>query len=141
MPLSGDWFNELGSKMTLQMNGQDVTGYYYTAVGDAEGTYSLTGRTNASNTVLGFSIAWQNDYGDSESATAWSGEYHAQDDVIVTTWLLTAQTDEADDWKSTTVGKDVFQRQSPSKDVVSRAKRLRAPSHPTRLLRRRKSKA
>lgn len=136
MPLSGDWFNELGSKMTLQINGQDVTGYYYTAVGDAEGIYNLAGRTNNSNTVLSFSVAWQNDYGDSESATAWSGEYHDQDDIIVTTWLLTSQTDEEDDWKSTLVGKDIFQRQSPNKDAVSHTKLMRAPSHPTGLLRR-----
>lgn len=139
MALSGDWYNELGSKMTLIVNGQDVTGYYYTAVGDAEGIYDLAGRTNDNNTVVGFSVAWQNAYGDSESATAWSGEYHQQDDIIVTTWLLTSQTDEPDDWKSTLVGKDIFQRNPPNKELVSRAKLMRAPSHPARLLSSRRS--
>jgi hypothetical protein len=132
MPLNGDWFNELGSKMTLNVDGQDISGKYFTAVGDAEGIYDLSGRTNEDNTVLGFSIAWQNSYGDSESATAWSGEYHSDEDVIVTTWLLTDQTDEANDWKSTTVGKDVFQRQSPSERAVSQARRFCAPAHPLR---------
>jgi hypothetical protein len=56
MPLNGDWFNELGSKMTLNLDGQNI-----------------------------------------------SGEYHSDEDVIVTTWLLTIQTEEANDWKSTTV--------------------------------------
>jgi hypothetical protein len=141
MPLSGDWYNELGSKMTLVVDGQHVTGHYYTAVGDAEGIYHLAGRTNRDNTVLGFAVAWQNEYGDSESATAWSGEYHDSDDIIVTTWLLTSQTDEPDDWKSTLVGKDIFQRQSPDKDAVSRAKLMRAPSHPADLSRPGKSEA
>lgn len=141
MPLSGDWYNELGSKMTLQLDGEHVTGYYYTAVGDAEGIYHLAGRANRNNTVLGFAVAWQNEYGDSESATSWSGEYHEADDVIVTTWLLTSQTDEPDDWKSTLVGKDTFQRQSPNKDAVSQASAMRAPSHPAILLTSRKSQA
>jgi hypothetical protein len=133
MAFSGDWFNELGSKMTLEVDGQDITGEYYTAVGDAKGIYDLSGRTNESNTVLGFSVAWQNAYGDSESATAWSGQYHGDEDVIVTTWLLTDQTDEADDWKSTLVGKDVFQRQAPTEQAARQAKLFRAPSHPASL--------
>jgi len=83
--------------------GNDISGEYFTAVGDAEGIYDLSGRTNEDNTVLGFSVAWQNSYGNSESVTAWSGEYHSDEDVIVTTWLLTIQTEEANDWKSTTV--------------------------------------
>jgi hypothetical protein len=72
MPLNGDWLNELGSKMTLNVDGQDISGEYFTAVGDAEGICDLSGRTNEDNTVLGFSVAWQNSYGDSESVTAWS---------------------------------------------------------------------
>jgi hypothetical protein len=100
------------------------------AFGSAQ--YELSGRTNEDNTVLGFSVAWQNSYGDSESVTAWSGEYHSDEDVIVTTWLLTVQTDEVNDWKSTTVGKDVFQRQAPTERVVAQARRFRAPAHPVR---------
>ena len=137
MPLSGDWFNELGSKMSLKVDGQDITGEYQTAVGDAEGIYDLSGRTNETNSVLGFSVAWQNAYGDSESATAWSGQYHSDEDVIVTTWLLTDQTNESDDWKSTLVGKDVFQRLAPKEQAVRQAGLFRAPSHPASL---RKSK-
>lgn len=133
MPLSGDWFNELGSKMTLKVAGREITGQYYTAVGDAEGIYDLSGRTNDGNTILGFSVAWQNSYGDSESATAWSGEYHSDEDVIVTTWLLTDQTKESDDWKSTLVGKDNFQRQPPNERIASQARLFRAPSHPASL--------
>ncbi len=133
MPLSGDWFNELGSKMSLKVDGQDITGEYQTAVGNAEGIYDLSGRTNESNSILGFSVAWQNAYGDNESATAWSGQYHSDEDVIVTTWLLTDQTDDADDWKSTLVGKDVFQRQAPKEQAARQARLFRAPSHPASL--------
>jgi hypothetical protein len=63
MPLSGDSFNELGSKMTLKVDGRKITGQYYAAAGDAEGIYDLSGRTNDDNSILGFSVAWQNSYG------------------------------------------------------------------------------
>jgi Avidin family len=132
MPLDGDWYNELGSKMTLEVHGQEIRGRYFTAVGDAEGIYHLSGRTNESNTILGFSVAWQNSFGDSESATAWSGQYLSDEDEILTTWLLTDQTDEADEWKSTNIGQDVFQRQAPNKQTIQKAVLLRAPSHPAR---------
>lgn len=133
MPLSGDWFNELGSKMTLEVDGQTITGRYHTAVGDAEGIYLLMGRTNETNTVLSLSVAWQNSYGDSESATAWSGQYYSDEEKIGTTWLLTDQTDEGNEWKSTLVGKDAFQRQPPEEEAIRKTQLFRAPSHPARL--------
>lgn len=133
MSLSGDWYHELGSKMILNVDGRDVTGQYWTAVGDATGSYELSGRTNTENTIVGFAVAWQNSYGDNESATSWSGQYHGDEDVLITTWLLTEQTDDTNDWKSTVVGKDTFQRQPPTEELVRHASRFRVPSHPTRL--------
>jgi hypothetical protein len=41
MDLNGDWYNELGSKMTLRVKGSSITGKYHTAVGDADGIYEL----------------------------------------------------------------------------------------------------
>ena len=64
MDINGDWFNELGSKMVLQVHGSTITGKYHTAVGDADGIYELVGRVSIpadENRTLGFVVAWQNE--------------------------------------------------------------------------------
>lgn len=77
MDLNGDWYNELGSKMTLGVKGSSVTGKYHTAVGDADGIYELVGRISVPEDearTLGFVVAWQNGKRTTDSSTAWSGE-------------------------------------------------------------------
>lgn len=123
MDLNGKWYNELGSCMTLTVNGNSVTGTYQTAVGDASGTYDLVGRTDTDNDAsqaVGFVVAWQNQYGSSDSVTSWSGQYQIIEgvDTIVTTWLLTQETDTNDDWASTLVNKDIFTKTSPNEEKV-----------------------
>jgi hypothetical protein len=134
MDLNGDWYNELGSKMTLKIKGQSVSGKYQTAVGDANGIYDLAGRISVpadENRTLGFVVAWQNDKRATDSSTSWSGEAREvnQEQSILTTWLLTVETTPADDWKSTLVGKDVFKRDPPTAAQIEAAKALRGPSH------------
>jgi avidin family protein len=65
--LNGTWYNELGSKMTIQFNADgSITGSYTTAVsatGCAKGAFPLTGRWNVdtSNVLsLGFAVGWNN---------------------------------------------------------------------------------
>lgn len=113
--LSGNWVNELGSKMILEVNGNSLSGIYISKVGDVLGEYKLTGFVNTTedeSIVLGWIVLWVNDESNSNAVTAWSGQYQIDKEtnspVIVTTWLLTEQTNEADDWKSTMVGKDYF---------------------------------
>lgn len=123
MSLNGIWYNELGSVMTLRVNGSVVTGTYQTAVGDAEGVYDLVRRTvidDSSSEVLGWVVVWQNQHGNSESVTAWSGEFQTVNGVptIVATWLLTNETDPNDDWHSTIVGKDTFTNSRPSEEQI-----------------------
>ncbi len=139
MRLDGEWFNELGSKMILKVKGRNITGTYHTAVGDASGIYELVGRTdtNAGATRnVGFVVSWENDKkGSSNAVTAWSGELQMDangDQVIVTTWLLTEETDPIDNWKSTIIGKDVFRRTTPTAASARRARKLRRPSHKPR---------
>ncbi|WP_340067088.1 avidin/streptavidin family protein [Ascidiimonas aurantiaca] len=135
MSLDGEWFNELGSCMTLTTNGNSITGTYQTAVGDASGTYNLVGRTDAQSggsQAVGFVVVWQNDYGNSKSVTTWSGQYQSIDgeEIIVTTWLLTQETEVSSDWKSTLVNKDVFTRHIPDQEQIQeRIRKGVQPSH------------
>lgn len=135
MKLEGVWYNELNSKMELTVDGASITGSYVTAVGEASGTYQLVGRTEIGadgSQSVAFVVCWQNDSGTSNSCTAWSGQLQpdARDnDSIATTWLLTGDTAEGNDWKSTLVGQDVFRRNPPSK-TVSVAELRKPPSHP-----------
>lgn len=138
MDLNGTWYNELGSCMTLAVDGNNITGTYQTAVGDASGTYDLVGRTDTDNDAsqaVGFVVTWQNQYGSSDSVTTWSGQYQIVDgiDTIVATWLLTQETNNDDDWKSTLVNKDLFIRTAPNKEKVQELlKKGVQPSHPKR---------
>jgi hypothetical protein len=135
MALDGDWYNELKSKMVLKVTGAEITGKYHTAVGNASGIYDLVGRIDsgaARSRTIGFVVSWENQYGRSESVTTWSGEVQVDDqgeERIVTTWLLTIETDPANNWKSTIVGTDIFTR-TPPDDAKTRVALLRARPHP-----------
>jgi hypothetical protein len=123
MDLNGTWYNELGSIMTLQTNGNIISGTYQTAVGDASGIYSLIGQIivdESSSLALGWVVVWQNQYGNSDSVTTWSGQLQSVNGTptIVTTWLLTSETDPNDDWHSTIVGKDVFTNSKPTVEEI-----------------------
>ncbi len=65
-----------------QTNGGDLSGCYNTAVGHAQHLYSLLGKTSlhlkstCDKAAVGFTVAWHNQqFGDSSSVTAWSGQY------------------------------------------------------------------
>lgn len=134
MPLDGTWYNELGSTMTIQTNGNQIRGTYQTAVGNAQGPFLLVGLFVAADAspALGFVVAWQNANGNAHSATAWSGQYQNWngDEAILTTWLLTGETLPDANWASTLVGQDVFKRTPPSPEEVEAALARRPPSHP-----------
>ena len=121
--LNGIWYNELGSKMILVVHGNMLSGTYQTAVGDAEGIYQLSGQVNTcddQSKALGWIVVWNNKYHNSDSVTAWSGQFQPIDavDTIVTTWLLTRETSPDEDWGSTLVGKDVFTKRQPTDDDI-----------------------
>ncbi len=122
MDISGLWYNELTSQVEFQVNGNRVIGKYWTAVGDAVGEYSLIGQINNSNNlgqVIGFVVLWQNEFRGANAVTTWSGQVQLDDngdETIVTTWLLTLETDVDSDWKSTLIGKDTFTRNPQNKN-------------------------
>ena len=138
MNLNGKWYNELGSAMTLKVEGKKITGTYHTTVGDASGTYDLIGQTDTNkdgSQMVGFVVAWNNQEGNSEAVTAWSGQYQMIDgeEIIMAAWLLTQETAVDDDWKLTVVNKDIFTRTAPTKEEIQRHRRRGTKhSHPNR---------
>jgi hypothetical protein len=125
MNINGTWYNQLGSQMIIQVNGKNIHGTYHTKVGDASGIYELTGKIDIDNddsTAIAWVVLWNNQYGSSDSVTAWSGQVQEISGVetIVTTWLLTVETEEDDNWHSTLIGKDFFTRFAPSSEEQKR---------------------
>ncbi|KAF7295673.1 Avidin family protein [Mycena indigotica] len=130
--LTGTWYNELGSVMSLTADENGgLTGTYNSAVGDAEFEYVLTGRFDTTppdgeGVSLGWAVAWKNGYRDANSTTTWSGQFYpgdtADDNTIVTQWLLTSSTTPANNWDSTAIGNDLFTPNAPDDATVAKAK-------------------
>ena len=130
MSLEGDWYNELGSKMVLKVQGNVLAGIYNSAVGPAKGDYVLAGLVypdqDGASRTLGFSVIWTNDQTDLGSVTAWSGQWQkakGEDEQIVTMWLLTVGTAADDDWEAFRTGQDVFTRDKPKSASVKSARK------------------
>jgi hypothetical protein len=138
--LKGTWYNELNSIMLITDVKEDkVYGKYHTAVGQAKGEYDLIGKINIDaetghkqNTV-GFVVTWNNNYGNSHSGSTWSGQYSCINEVetIKTTWLLTVEQSEKNEWASTQVGFDSFSKiKTSDEDVLLNIAKGIRPSHP-----------
>ncbi|MFC5475984.1 avidin/streptavidin family protein [Paraherbaspirillum soli] len=136
MNISGVWYNELNSTMTIEQNGNVLTGTYQTGVGTAQGRYPLQGMINSSgdaSQTTAWSVAWVNPSGNSHSTTAWCGQLQTNGNhqpVLIAMWLLTSETSPSQDWASTQIGQDVFTRQRPTDDMVSKALARGHFSHP-----------
>jgi Avidin family len=110
--LQGSWENELGSVLVLKDDGRGtLRGSYRTATepnGQVEyrvrGSYDVTAVGTCK--VIGFVVDW----GSHHALTAWSGRYDPRDETIRATWLMTTESDEQDEWRSTFVGHDTFRR-------------------------------
>jgi hypothetical protein len=137
MDISGEWYNELGSRMNLIVSGLSLTGSYETKVGRGSGSYKLYGMlvpgSEPPGEAVGFVVGWLNDTGSSYSVTTWSGQSliaAGGQQEIVTTWLLTTETTPGDSWKSTLVGRDIFGRTPPSPGQAEAHARKHPWSHP-----------
>ncbi len=136
MAVGGTWYNGVGSELLLNTDGDIIYGSYLTKVGSAVGEYKLTGRFNndpaTGGMAVGFVVIWNNGYINSHCVTSWSGQYQVNDgqEEIVTTWLLTQVTADADDWHSTLIGHDVFQRQAPSEEQIRKSSKHGPMAHP-----------
>ena len=109
-PPQGTWRNQHGSNLTLSADGEGgLAGSYRAARGAfAGGTYPVRGsydpRPTGASSVVAFVVEWS----EAHTVTVWSGQYFSGSKTLRATWLMTVETGETDDWKSTFVGHDVF---------------------------------
>lgn len=113
--IAGIWYNQLGSVMEISEHDSVISGKYHTAVGAPKGQYQIVGRIDLNNTqnkAIGWTVVWENEFGSFDSVTTWSGQYQivSGQEMIITTWLLTKETNPQDDWRSTLIGHDKFYR-------------------------------
>ena len=108
MDISGNWYNELGSTMNITDGGNGTfTLTYLSGVGPTDTFYGAGAYDNSSDTdeAIGFVVIWsiQPD-NPSPAVTSWSGQIQIDEgsnQVMVTTWLLTVDTDASENWNST----------------------------------------
>lgn len=137
MSIAGTWFNELGSQMDIVVNGKTITGTYWTAVGDASGSYDLIGFIDTTlpspgGQAVGWTVVWTNGIGTSNSVTTWCGQFQTAggQEEIVAFWLLTSEQLAANDWGATQIGKNRFVRAQPTPVEIDQARRQSGVSHP-----------
>jgi Avidin family len=138
MDLSGTWCNQLHSTLTIDDDGKGgVTGTIVRSSGEfagfefpVVGSYDLAPRL--SSTAVAFVTNWANGDSNGHSVTAWSGQYDADTDTIVATWMLTAETgvDPPDEWHSTLIGQDRFSREDNAPRPPTVAASRHSSSHP-----------
>ncbi len=130
LEVQSTWYNELGSKMILNTDGNGgLSGQYYSAVGTAPAPEPLSGRyTLQGPSTMGWTVAWSK----VNATTSWSGQVILINNIptIVTTWLLTSQTSETDEWESTLTDQDVFTTTPPTEEQIAEAKIRKGKSHP-----------
>jgi hypothetical protein len=64
--------------------------------------------------------------------TAWSGQLQVIDgeEVLTAFWLLTQETNPANNWSATRIGQDVCRRNQPTEEQVAARLKLGGLSHP-----------
>ncbi len=129
MDISGNWYNELNSVMTINPIAPDgsFTGTYQT---EGIQPVGLVGITDGNN-VVGFTVVWPQDY---TSVTTWSGLITSDDNndqQITADWLLTAPPPTTEEWKTTNIGQDIFKRYQFTEEFVLTKSKTSGRSHPS----------
>ena len=123
--IAGTWYGQRGSRLELVLTHEGhVEGKYYTSNDDeAHSVFDLIGTSDTRSFVgsrsVGFVVCWNKEYVNQHSVTAWSGQYQIVngEEVLVTNWLLTRETQPADCWAATMIGHDTFKRVPVSNEV------------------------
>ncbi|XP_061170048.1 streptavidin-like [Saccostrea echinata] len=111
--LSGKWRNQLQSEMVITCKDGTISGKYTSAVGQASKEYELMGRytqVNDKDYMVGWSVAWKNQYQDAKSVTSWTGVFYGAEGVIRTQWILSSFEDPDDFWETFITNQDTFSR-------------------------------
>lgn len=109
LALNGVWRNQLGTVLRLRSSaGGRLEGWLESPVGGAEGAHPLTGfsESGGQGEVLGFVVAFE----ETRSVTSWSGRRRATDGTISAVWILSEQSEVANEWQATRIGYDTFVR-------------------------------
>ncbi|KAJ1212544.1 hypothetical protein NDU88_000199 [Pleurodeles waltl] len=115
--LSGRWKNDLGSTMSIGSvdSKGGFEGSYLTAVSSTNNTITESPLAGAQQLddepTVGFTVKWTF----SKSMTVFTGQCFEDDngnDVLETMWLLRSHAGErTDNWKATSVGRNIFTRE------------------------------
>ncbi|XP_074022390.1 avidin-like [Numenius arquata] len=123
--LTGRWFNDLGSNMTIYTVDEEgeFTGSYTTAVSDTADKIQPSPLVGFQHSVtqnrqptFGFTVKWTF----SDSITVFTGQCFVDEcgnEVLKTMWLMRSYVDNMkDDWKATRVGNNTFFRLDSPKE-------------------------
>ncbi len=112
--LDGTWVNQLGSEVTFTADALGgLRGEYCGGAGALAGhRYPIIGSFQpdplAGNVPVAFMVRWS----EAHCLTTWCGHYLADGEEIHTTWLMSSEGEQGDEWKSTLIGHDVFRRRA-----------------------------
>jgi hypothetical protein len=105
---SGDWVNELTSRMSISQTNDKLTGTYESAV--SGGSSSTIGDVQGyvDGDLISFIVHWR----DFQAITAWVGQLDpkAAKQTINTLWQMTKQVTSGEEWASINTGADYFTR-------------------------------
>ncbi|XP_061187665.1 streptavidin-V2-like [Saccostrea echinata] len=111
--LSGKWRNQLQSEMMITCKDGTIQGQYNSAVGNAEREYDIAGRylqVNETEYIVGWSVAYKNQYRDARSIASWTGVFYATEGIIKTQWIRAAFQNPEDYWSTFTTNQDMFNK-------------------------------
>ena len=105
---SGDWVNELTSKMSIVQTNDKLTGTYESAVSGGSGTTIGDLQGYADGDLISFIVHWR----DFQAITAWVGQLDPKTSAqtLNTLWQMTKQVTTGDEWASINAGADVFRK-------------------------------
>lgn len=112
--LDGTWVNQLGSEVTFTADPLgSLQGEYCGGAGALAGhRYPIVGSFQPDPLNVTVPVAFMVRWSEAHCLTTWCGHYVADSEEIHTTWLMSSEADQGDEWKSTLIGHDVFRRRA-----------------------------
>ena len=115
--MRGAWINELGSIINIYDITSDgyMSGSYVNAATSFTSPCSMVGSFDQDGVAIGWNVFFNGTKGNTHTVTSWVGNYDFDKGYIHTTWIMkTMPTSPSDDWKTITIGNNVFTRNGSS---------------------------